>query len=230
MKAADVGSELWPLAARYADALNRSWRIGEEPKFPPFLQEVLVRRRTWRKGVFEPTTEMVQYLFPATEEHGHWIQPPRVTRYVMKKAKDPVSEHQWLALEKDTVDALLVRRRLRGKSAIRKIEEDDVEEKEREDQKKRRINYIRVIEDEMKMMINNDPETVMDEMVILANIRKLATETNEEEEVLQTRIVSPREVAENWSDWLPTITNEVDSLLKEKEAFREIYPEELHKM
>ncbi|CAL1147447.1 unnamed protein product [Cladocopium goreaui] len=200
LKAADVGSELWPLAARYADALNRSWRIGEEPKFPPFLQEVLVRRRTWRKGVFEPTTETVQYLFPATEEHGHWIlpkdEPPRVTRYVMKKAKDPVSEHQWLALEKDTVDALLVRRRLRGKSAIRKIEEDDVEEKEREDQKK----------------------------------RKMAAETNEEEEVLQTRIVSPREVAENWSDWLPAITNEVDSLLKEKEAFREIYPEELHKM
>ncbi|CAL1136331.1 unnamed protein product [Cladocopium goreaui] len=183
LKAADVGSELWPLAARYADALNRSWRIGEEPKFPPFLQEVLVRRRTWRKGVFEPTTETVQYLFPATEEHGHWIlpkdEPPRVTRYVMKKAKDPVSEHQWLALEKDTVDALLVRRRLRGKSAIRK---------------------------------------------------KMAAETNEEEEVLQTRIVSPREVAENWSDWLPAITNEVDSLLKEKEAFREIYPEELHKM
>ena len=234
LKAADVGSELWPLAARYADALNRSWRIGEEPKFPPFLQEVLVRRRTWRKGVFEPTTETVQYLFPATEEHGHWIlpkdEPPRVTRYVMKKAKDPVSEHQWLALEKDTVDALLVRRRLRGKSAIRKIEEDDVEEKEREDQKKRRINYIRVIEDEMKMMINDDPETVMDEMAILANMRKMAAETNEEEEVLQTRIVSPREVAENWSDWLPAITNEVDSLLKEKEAFREIYPEELHKM
>ena len=96
--------------------------------------------------------------------------------------------------------------------------------------KKERINYIRVIEDEMKMMINDDPETVMDEMAILANMRKMAAETNEEEEVLQTRIVSPREVTENWSDWLPAITNEVDSLLKEKEAFREIYPEELHKL
>ena len=86
LKSAEVGSELWPFAARFADALNRSWRIGEEPKFPPFLQEVLVRRRTWRKGVFEPTTEKVQYLFPATEVHGHWIlpkdEPPRVTRYM----------------------------------------------------------------------------------------------------------------------------------------------------
>ncbi|CAL1154816.1 unnamed protein product [Cladocopium goreaui] len=91
LKAADVGSELWPLAARYADALNRSWRIGEEPKFPPFLQEVLVRRRTWRKGVFEPTTETVQYLFPATEEHGHWIlpkdEPPRM---VLADDEDPI--------------------------------------------------------------------------------------------------------------------------------------------
>ncbi|CAL1166872.1 unnamed protein product [Cladocopium goreaui] len=42
LKAADVGSELWPLAARYADALNRSWRIGEEPKLPPFLQEMVL--------------------------------------------------------------------------------------------------------------------------------------------------------------------------------------------
>ena len=147
-----------------------------------------MRRRTWRKGVFEPTTETVQYLFPAAEEHGHWIlpkdEPPRVTRYVMKKAKDPVSEHQWLALEKDTVDALLVRRRLRGKSAIRKIEEDDVEEKEREEQKKKRINYMRVIEDEMKRMIDDDPETVMDEMDILCNLRRMAVQPNEEEEVL----------------------------------------------
>ena len=45
LKQADVGSECWPLAARYADALNRSWRLGDAPSFPPFMQEVLVRRR-----------------------------------------------------------------------------------------------------------------------------------------------------------------------------------------
>jgi hypothetical protein len=48
LKQADVGSECWPLAARYADALNRSWRLGDAPSFPPFMQDVLVRRRTWR--------------------------------------------------------------------------------------------------------------------------------------------------------------------------------------
>ena len=45
LKQADVGSECWPLAARYTDALNRSWRLGDAPSFPPFMQEVLVRRR-----------------------------------------------------------------------------------------------------------------------------------------------------------------------------------------
>ena len=30
LKQAEVGSEMWPLAARYADALNRSWRIALE--------------------------------------------------------------------------------------------------------------------------------------------------------------------------------------------------------
>ena len=74
LKQADVGSECWPLAARYADALNRSWRLGDAPSFPPFMQDVLVRRRTWRQGVFEPTVETVKYLFPAPEEHGHWVQ------------------------------------------------------------------------------------------------------------------------------------------------------------
>ena len=30
-----------------------------------------------------------------------------------------------------------------------------------------------------------------------------------EEEVLQTKIISPREVAENWEEWLPAVRSEV---------------------
>ena len=98
LKQADVGSDYWPLAGRSADALNRSWRIGDAPSFPPFLQDVLVRRRTWRQGVFEPTVETVKYLFPAPEEHGHWVQPGneplRVTKYVLQKAKEPITDQK----------------------------------------------------------------------------------------------------------------------------------------
>ena len=93
MSAVNIGPWL-----RYADALNRSWRIGDAPSFPPFLQDVLVRRRTWRQGVFEPTVETVKYLFPAPEEHGHWVQPGneplRVTKYVLQKAKEPITDQK----------------------------------------------------------------------------------------------------------------------------------------
>eukprot|EP00435_Cladocopium_sp_Y103_P068005 s204_g30.t2 len=138
LKQAEVGSDLWPLAARYADALNRSWRIGDAPAFPPFLQEVLVRRRTWRKGVFEPTVETVKYLFPAPEEHGHWIQPedqpPRVTKYVLRKVQEPITDKKWVAIEKDVADALTTRRRLREKTAVRKIEVEEKDESGRKDE------------------------------------------------------------------------------------------------
>ena len=55
---------------------------------------------------------MVKYLFPAPEEHGHWVLPkdeaPRVTNMLMKPAQLPISEEKWLALEKETVDALVM--------------------------------------------------------------------------------------------------------------------------
>ena len=94
LKQADVGSECWPLAARYADALNRSWRLGDAPSFPPFMQDVLVRRRTWRQGVFEPTVETVKYLFPAPEEHGHWVQAEEERHRTTKSHQIRSSESQ----------------------------------------------------------------------------------------------------------------------------------------
>jgi len=39
--------------------------------------------------------------------------------------------------------------------------------------------------------------------------------------------VSPKEVSEIWEEWLPAIKSEVESLLQEKEALREDFPEEL---
>ena len=41
---------------------------------------------------------------------------------IMKPAHLPLSEEGWVAIEKETVDALVIRRRMRGKSASRKIE------------------------------------------------------------------------------------------------------------
>ena len=47
----------------------------------------------------------------------------------------------------------------------------------------------------------------------------------EEEEILQTRIISPKEVARNWPDWLEAVA-EVVSLTEEKEALRRLTKEE----
>ena len=128
-------------------------------------------------------------------------------------------EEAWIAIEREAVDAMAVRRRLRGKSAIRKFEEEDEDEKEKGEEKERRVKILRVIEEEMRRMV------AMQELQIFAKLKQLAVLPNEEEEVLQTKIVSPREVAENWEDWLPAVRSEVESLLKEKEAFREVFPE-----
>ena len=49
----------------------------------------------------------------------------------------------------------------------------------------------------------------------------------EEEEILQIRIVSSKEVSDHWQQWLPAVKSEAESLLYEKQAFREIGPHEL---
>ena len=43
----------------------------------------------------------------------------------MKPAQLPVTEEGWIALEREAADAVMVRRRLRGKPAIRTMEEKD---------------------------------------------------------------------------------------------------------
>ena len=203
LKQAEVGSEMWPLAARYADALNRCWRIGDTPAFPPFLQEILVRRRTWRRGVFEPTVEKVKYFFPAPEEHGHWVQPederPRVTKYVMRKALEPITDQRWVAIEKEVADALTTRRRLREKTTVRKME---VEEKKTEGQdedeekfQRQKLRLSQIIEEEMKLMISDHHELAMEELKWIAKMKKMMEEPTEEDEILQTRVISTKEVA-----------------------------------
>lgn len=76
-------------------------------------------------------------------------------------------------------------------------------------------------------MVDDDPELALEELKMLGSLKKMAVLPNEEEEILQTRIVSPKGVSENWEEWLPAIKSEVESLLQEKEAFREDFPEEL---
>ena len=231
---AGAEAKWWPWATRYVNELNRFARIGNRPNWPLFLADVMVRKRTWRRGTFEVSTETVKYLCPAPEDHGHWIIPkderPRITKMIMKPATLPLSEQGWVAIEKETVDALVVRRRMREKSSIRKIGKESEDEIQEEEEKKKQVHLLRVIEEEMRIMVDDPPDLALEELKILGSLKKLATPPTEEEEILQTRIVSPKEVAENWDEWLPAIKSEVESLLQEKEAFREVFPDELRRL
>ena len=86
--------------------------------------------------------EKVRYMFPAPEEHGHWVQPaderPRVTKYVMRKATEPITNEKWVAIEKEVADALTTRRHLREKTTERKMKvEERKSNKEREQSERR---------------------------------------------------------------------------------------------
>ena len=181
-----------------------------------------------------PFSQLRQYLRPSPEDHGHWILPagerPRITKLIMKQAQLPMAEESWVAIEKEAVDAWVIRRRLREKSTIRKMEEHGQKEAEGEEEKEKRVIILRVIEEEMRRMVEDDPNLAVEELQILAKLKKLAVMPNEEEEILQTKIVSPREVALHWDDWFPAVRSEVESLLNEKEAFREVHPEELQRL
>ena len=235
LRQAHVGAEWWPWALRYVGELNRLVRLDKKPDFPRFLQEVRVRKRSWKKSSMEVGVEKVLYLAPAPEEHGHWVvkkgDPPRLTKSILRMTTEPEDENQWLALERDLMDAWTVRRRLRDKSTVKKLEGfEDPEEDRKDEVLKRNSRIVELIEEEMKKMVDDDPESVVDEMVLIGALRKMIEVPEDHEEVLQTRIISPREVSSQWHNWLPAINAEVHSLVEEKGALKILSPEEVEEL
>ena len=229
LRQAGLDSAHWPWALRYVDELNRCVRKGIQPSWPPFYQEVRVKKRTWRRGAFEPVVERVHYLCPSTEDHGHWVQkqgePPRVTKFIMEKTTEPVEEGAWIALEGRIVDPWSTRRRLRGKTAVRRVHptlDQEGEDSETEKKKEEVKQIYAVIEEEMRGIVDEDPEVASGIIQVVAKLRKIATAMEESEEVLQTKIISPKEVSRKWGEWLESVDSEVQSLTKDKQALKEL--------
>ena len=136
----------------------------------------------------------VKYLFPAPEEHGHWVQPedkrPRVTKYVRRKAAEPITDQKWVAIEREVADVLTTRRRLREKSTVRKMEvEEKKTEGQDEDEEKfqhQKLRLSQIIKEEMKLMIGDHHELAMEELKWIAKMKKMMEEPTEEDEILQT--------------------------------------------
>lgn len=225
---ANVGWEWWPIAARHVNERLRAVRVQQPLEIPPMLEEVLVRKRRWRRGVLmEPTCEKVKYLCPAWDHHGHWVLKEdgtkAVARYFLRRLTEPISESTW---EEEVADALEVRRRLRQKTSpiFRGLRQE-------EGRGENEVRTMRVIEDEMFRMVEERDEAVIrPEMIVIKKLKKNIEEPWEEEEVLQTRIVSQKEVQREWSQWESAAKSEIDSLINEKEALEEIGADELEKL
>eukprot|EP00435_Cladocopium_sp_Y103_P017360 s3627_g4.t1 len=119
----------------------------------------------------------------------------------MKKAELPPDEGQWLAIEQETVDALMKRRRIREKSTIGKLQKD--EEDLEEEQWRRHREVDRLVAEEMPLMVEDHPDLVVQEMAIIQQLKKMVEIKEDEEEVLRTKVVSAREVSQEWDNWLP---------------------------
>ena len=218
----------------------RSKRLHEKVTFPAFMDEVLVRKRKWKKEDWSPTMETVRYLYPSKENHGHYVvkdgETPRLTRCIVKKIEGPPVHGHWIALERELLDGLSLRRRLREKTSIKKIQkspedEEDEEEEERSEERKKRLK--KVLEDEMKKVFTDPPELAVLTLQVITKLRRMLTQAGleeEEEEVLQTRIVSPKEVAANWEQWIEASRSEVHSLIEEKEALKPLKKHEIKKL
>ena len=125
---------------------------------------------------------------------------------------------------------------MREKTApvIRKLEEEETRgDSEDEEPEKKRVEeevISKIIEEEMMKMIGDDVELAKEEFQVLTRLKKMIEKPWEEEEVLQTKIVSPYEVQKNWQAWKGAAEDEIRSLLEEKEALEEITKDQLEAM
>ena len=182
--------------------------------------------------------EVVRYVSPAPEEHGHWVQPegevPRLTRCYVQKAERVPNEATWIALEKETVDELSKRRRIREKSSIRLLKSEEMSSSQDPEELKAEASRREVkemMEESVGHMFEAEAEVAAHEVEVLRRLKKMTEEAEEpEDEVLQTKVISPKEVSKAWNHWLPAVEEEVNSLIVEKEALQQIGKKEVEEI
>ena len=109
------------------------------------------------------------------------------------------------------------------------VVQDEQEEEERKKiEEKKRI--LKVIAEELTMMVQEDPEIAGLSLRTISRLKRMTQGPQEEEEVLQTKVIAQQQVSAEWKDWIPAVQDEMRSLLEEKEALREVKKEELEVM
>ena len=118
---------------------------------------------------------------------------------------------------------------------MRKIEVEEKDSKIEEEAEEEKVQQLRqrlsrMIEEEMKDMVEDDPEIAVEEFKWVAKMKRMMEEPSEEDEILQTKVISTGEVAKSWKSWLEAIDAEAQSLLEEKEALKKIARKELEEI
>ena len=162
----------------------------------------------------EPNNEEVHYLTPSWRNYGHWVlrsdNTQTLTRAVITNTVEPVTEDTWIALE-DNLTPLDLRRRIRGKAMIRKVQEEKDEESRQD-----RLKREKVIQEEAEHAFYDDEEVVE---AVLRGVKAMQEMDQEDEgEVLQTKIVGTAEVVKKKDLWHQAISNEINSTLLRKES------------
>ena len=150
--------------------------MGTTPEWPRFLKEVRVKKRTWKRGNFEVGVEKVH-----TCARRQRIMGIGSTKCILRPTEEPLDERVWLAVEKEMLDALALRRRLREKTSVRRLDavmmtppEEEDDEKKKKKKKKARDRIMKVVEEESRRIIHDDPELAGEELKIVAKLKKMA--------------------------------------------------------
>ena len=212
----------WALACQYVHNMERMRMRPTMKKGPPLGSSVLVRKRFWKSRELEPTHFKVTYIAPLPEVHGHLVLEENdklaVTSYVLSHTVEPPGEEgTWIAVQRqaeDEEDALKLRRRIRGKTAVRTL---SLEEEEHEEQRwAQRLRREETIAEETLRMITDEEDTVPS--MVRQIKQNLAVPEVEDEDVLRTKIVSVQDFLKEKDLWHDAIRAEMNQLFEEKKA------------
>ena len=191
-------------------------------KFPALGQEVLVRKRFWKSRELEPTHHKVVYVSPLPEVHGHLVLEENnklaVTSYTLEHTMEPPeAEGTWIAVERkaeEEEDALKIRRRIRGKVAVRVMSNEEILDGEMRNAEQLRQERT-VAEESLKLMMDEEAAAT----AVFRHLKKNVVKTeDEDEDVLRTKVVSIQDFLQEAEKWRGAIEAEMNQLFEEKQA------------
>ena len=229
---AGLPASRWPQACHYVHERERRRMADKDLNgVPPFGHELLVKRRFWKTKELEGTHEVVKYLAPRPDAHGHLVlrQDGRtaIAPYFTKAKEPEPSQWTWLAVTKamdEEEDPHEIRRRIRGKVTAKSMKKDEYEEMEEE--RKRHLERLSNVVLEENVIILKDEVKVMD--VVYEEFKKVKSAMSKEEELVhRTKIVSPKELLNEAPKWYEAIKKELHQLFEEKQALKRITEDEI---